>query len=122
MGASSPQVHPIINRQVLQHPHSLLHQARQVSICRGVTAQSPVRRGQKVANPPGGGRKPGSPSRGEVGSSVYQHSNTGTQLLMAMFVSRLPVGMPRSELEKAVARSARGGRDLIIKTNTEYKY
>lgn len=47
--------------------------------------------------------------------SVYQHSNTGTQLIMAMFVSRLPVGMPRSELEeihvsKAAVRSARGER------------
>lgn len=31
---------------------------------------------------------------------VYENSNTGIQNIMAMFVSRLPVGMPRSELEK----------------------
>lgn len=29
-------------------------------------------------------------------------NNTGTQLIMDMFVSRLPVGMPRYELEKGV--------------------
>lgn len=35
---------------------------------------------------------------------------------MAMFVSRLPVGMPRSELEiihKAAVRSARGERERL---------
>lgn len=48
---------------------------------------------------------------------------------MAMFVSRLPVGMPRSELEKvhggkAAVRSARAERDWITKRSlwTEYKY
>lgn len=48
---------------------------------------------------------------------------------MAMFVSRLPVGMPRSELEKihvgkAAVRSARGERDRIMKRSllTESKY
>lgn len=48
---------------------------------------------------------------------------------MAMFVSRLPLGMPRSELEKirvgkAAVRSARGEKDWIMKRNllTEYKF
>lgn len=49
---------------------------------------------------------------------------------MAMFVSRLPVGMPRSDLEnihgakKAAVRSARAEKDRIMKKSlwTEYKY
>lgn len=48
---------------------------------------------------------------------------------MAMFVSRLPLGMPRSELEKihvgkAAIRSARGEKDWIMKRSllTEYKF
>lgn len=66
MGASSPQVHPIIMHLVLEHPRSPLPQASQVSLCQGVTGQSPARHGLKVANPPEGGRRSANPSRGEV--------------------------------------------------------
>lgn len=59
-------------------------------------------------------------------SLVYENSNTGIRNKMAMFVSHLPVGMPRSELEKRFkgVRSARAERDWITKRSlwTEYKY
>lgn len=78
-GASSPQVR-LITHLVLVHPRSPLLQARQVSTCRGLTGQSPVRLGLKAANPPGGGRRSGSPFRGEVcgllSVSTKQHRDT----------------------------------------------
>uniref|UniRef100_A0A3P8NQI5 J domain-containing protein n=1 Tax=Astatotilapia calliptera TaxID=8154 RepID=A0A3P8NQI5_ASTCA len=65
MEASSTQVR-LITHLVLERLPSPLLQVRQVFTCREVTGPSPARRGLKVANPPGGGRRSANPSRGEV--------------------------------------------------------
>lgn len=95
-GASFPQVRPITTRPVLEVPLSPLPRVRQVSTCRGAFGQIPARRGPTAANPPGGERRSENPSRGEV-CLLDSVSKPGHDKKMATFVSRLPVGVPRSE-------------------------
>lgn len=72
------------------------------------------------ANLPGGERRSENPSRDEVSIPICvskQGHNLKKQNKMAMFVSRLPVGMPRSEAgaveDKSAVRSAKQrGMDL----------
>lgn len=79
MEASSTQVR-LITHLVLERLPSPLLQVRQVFTCREVTGPSPARRGLRVANPPGGGRRSANPSRGEVRRLIsvwkQQHRDT----------------------------------------------
>lgn len=93
--ASFPQVRPITTRPVLEVPLSPLPRVRQVSSCRGAFGQIPARRGPTAANRPGGERRFENPSRDEV-CLLDSVSKPGHDKKMAMFVSRLPVGTPRS--------------------------